>query len=623
VNEVLAKNLSLLKEYQPETYLKLDRYIKGEYVPKDNSVEKILLARQDDLIINILVKCSDKDFLLCDHENPINEAYAWIDKYIDPSNKADIVFGMGLAFHLEVLLTSFPNKKVIVIEPNINLFYQIACIRNLEPVIKKAEIIVDEDLDVILERINSLFWDTEKGGIQVQPLEVYGEMFPEMWDKLRDSFIKLANNFSVDIATRRKFGELWVHNNIKNLNKICEASNAGVLVGKFKGIPGILVSAGPSLEKNIHLLKGLEDKCVIMAAGTAVRIMEDFGLAPHFMVGIDAGAKEGEIHSNVKNKDIYFIYSNQVSTYSVDGYKGPKFVMNYPIDMYTAGFFEYVGIKSDFFLSGPSVANTCFDILFKMGCDPIIIIGQDMAFTYGSMYAGEVPGTVVDGAGEAKRRGYVLAKDIYGNEVYTTRPFLAMRNWFEGYFEKVRDKTTIINATEGGLNISYARNETLEAALKSCNLSESGIKDHIRSLHEEGKFADTVASKIEEYRAYVQREIRRLEQLSKRQLETAEDLKRDVYHPSKSRSRFIKAVNSINEMSDRVLQSPIYNSLLKNLVEIDFYIIKAEVDRLVKILTKYDDIKNVYVNAILSQNQKLNASLGKIKKFFDESDVTA
>jgi len=103
--------------------------------------------------------------------------------------------------------------------------------------------------DVILERINSLFWDTEKGGIRYSSLRCMVEMFPEMWDKLRDSFIKLANNFTVDIATRRKFGELWVHNNIKNLNKICEASNAGVLVGKFKGIPGILVSAGPSLKK--------------------------------------------------------------------------------------------------------------------------------------------------------------------------------------------------------------------------------------------------------------------------------------------------------------------------------------------------------------------------------------
>ncbi|HOM02865.1 MAG TPA: DUF115 domain-containing protein [Acetivibrio sp.] len=617
MSEVLDRNLSLLKEYQPDTYKKIDKYIKGEYVPKDNSVEKILLARQDDLIINIMVRCSRQDFLLCDHENPINEAYAWIDKYIDPSNKADIVFGMGMAFHLEVLLTSFPNKKVIIVEPNIDLFYQIVCIRNLEPVIKKAEIIVDEDLDVILEKINSLFWDTEKGGIQVQPFEVYGEMFPEKWDKLRDSFIKLANNFTVDIATRRKFGELWVHNNIKNLNKISEASDAGVLVGKFKGIPGVLVSAGPSLEKNIRLLKGLEDKCVIMAAGTAVRIMESFDLSPHFMVGIDAGDKEGEIHSNVKNKDIYFIYSNQVSIHSVKGYTGPKFVMNYPVDMYTAGFFEYANIKSDFFLSGPSVANTCFDILFKMGCDPIIIIGQDMAFTFGSMYAGEAPGTVVNDVVDVQKRGYILAKDIYGNEVYTTRPFLAMKNWFEGYFEKIEGRTEIINATEGGLNILHARNETLEAALKSCKLSEAGIKQHIKLLHEEGRFDDSTASKIEEYKAYVQKEIRRLDEVSKRQLETAEYLRRDVYHPSKNRSKFIKAVNSINEMSDRVFESPIYHSLLKNLVEIDFYLIKAEVERAVKILTKYDDIKNIYVNAILSQNEKLSTSLDKLKRFFE------
>jgi len=125
-------------------------------------------------------------------------------------------------------------------------------------------------------------------------------------DKLRDSFIKLANNFTVDIATRRKFGELWVHNNIKNLNKICEASNAGVLVGNSRAFRYIGIGRA-FLEKNIHLLKGLEDKCVIMAAGTAVRIMEDFGLAPHFMVGIDAGAKEGEIHSNVKTK-IYILF---------------------------------------------------------------------------------------------------------------------------------------------------------------------------------------------------------------------------------------------------------------------------------------------------------------------------
>ena len=110
MNEVLEKNLVLLKKHQPGVYYKLERYIKGEYSPLNSSVEKILLARQNDLVINVMVRCGQKNYVLCDHEDPINEAYAWIDKYIDASNKADIVFGMGMTFHLEVL-TSFPNKK--------------------------------------------------------------------------------------------------------------------------------------------------------------------------------------------------------------------------------------------------------------------------------------------------------------------------------------------------------------------------------------------------------------------------------------------------------------------------------------------------------------------------------
>lgn len=233
-----------------------------------------------------------------------------------------------------------------------DLFYQIICIRNLEPIIKKAEILVDESIGNILGRINSLLWNTEEGGIQIEPFEVYAEMFPDTWDELRSRFIKHAESFTVDIATRRHFGELWVHNNIKNLDQIIGSSNADGLIGKFKSTPGILVSAGPSLQKNVHLLKGLEDKCVIMAAGTAVRVLEDFGITPHFMVGIDAGDNEGKIHANVKSKDIHFIYSNQVSTLSVASYDGPKFVMNYPVDLYTAKFFEYSNIKSGFSRAG-------------------------------------------------------------------------------------------------------------------------------------------------------------------------------------------------------------------------------------------------------------------------------
>lgn len=94
-------------------------------------------------------------------------------------------------------------------------------------------------------------------------------------------------------------------------------------------------------------------------------------------------------------------------------------------------------------------------------------------------------------------------------------------------------------------------------------------------------------------------------------------IRKDVYHPSKNSSRFVKVIDSISDLSNKVIESPIYPSLLKNLIEIDFFLIKAEVDRANKVLTKYGDIKNVYINAILSQNQKLTGSLNKIKKFLE------
>jgi len=74
-------------------------------------VEKILLARQDDLIINILVKCSDKDFLLCDHENPINEAYAGLTNILTLPTRRTLSLEWDWHFTLKFFLQVFLTKK--------------------------------------------------------------------------------------------------------------------------------------------------------------------------------------------------------------------------------------------------------------------------------------------------------------------------------------------------------------------------------------------------------------------------------------------------------------------------------------------------------------------------------
>lgn len=614
MNEVFENNARLLKKYQPHLYSKLDSYLKGNYTEKNKSVERITLANQDDLVINIAVGVKGRDFVLCDHEDPISEAYAWIDRYVDPSNKLDIVFGIGMAFHLEVLTTSFVNKKILIIEPNFELFYQILRIRNLDFLIQKTEILVDEDYDTILNKISTFFWDTSEGGIQIEPLEVYAELFSEIWEDLRNRFVKMAQSFTVDIATKRKFGELWVHNNVKNLNSIIGASNAAELIGKFKGVPAILVSAGPSLKKNVHLLKELKEKCIIMAAGTSVTVLQDFGITPHFMMGIDAGETEGKVHERVKAKDIYFLYSNQICPNSIKNYQGPKFLMNYPMDLYTHEFFKYLNIKSDFFLSGPSVANTCFDMLYKMGCNPIIIVGQDLAYTNESNYANQEPGTASKMINE-DRVTYIRVKDIYGKDVYTIPSYLAMKNWFEGYFEKVAQKVEIINATEGGLNIEYSLNDTLKKVMDKYEFKQQNIDKSIEENFISGKFSDGIGDDVQAYQQYVACELDKIDMLSKEQLKLVKLIENDICDPRKNKREYERVVNSIKDLSNRVIDSPIYTSLLKNLIEIEFYLIKAEVDRATKVLSEYKDIKAVFVDAIKEQNRILDESLAKIRKF--------
>ena len=620
MNEILNRNMKFLEKFQPNTYNKLSEFTQGRYKPKNNEIDRIVLAKQDDFVINMLLHIHQKEYLLFDHEDPIGQAYDWIDKFIDPSNKAEIVFGMGFGFHIEVLLSSFKNKKVFLIEPNMELFYQVLKVRNLEQIIEKSKIYVDEDVQTILNDIYTFYWDSGEGGIQCQPFEVYSEIFEDVWNELREKLIKQAQSFNVDLATRRISGELWIHNYISNSFKMADSADMTGMVGKFKGMAGILVSAGPSLGKNMHLLKDLKDKCIILAGGTAVNILECNGISPHFMMGIDAWQQEAEIHKKVKSDEIFFIYSNQVTPCSIDSYKGSKFFMNYSADTYTLELLKSMGINSEVFYSGPSVSNTCFDVLFKMGCNPIILIGQDLGFTGGSNYAGDVPESEFKNVRNPEEKGYISTEDIHGTQMYTNMAYLSIKNFFEGYFERVKDKVEIINATEGGLNINFARNDTLENVISTYHFQSYDISGEIKEIHENSRFPKDIAEKLEQYNNSILEEIEQLEEYSKKQLKLVDLIKRDVYHPAKDKKAFDKMVGRIAEFTDLVIASPIYHSILKNLLEIDFYLLKVEVERATKVLQNYNEIKAVYINALLEQNKILSDKLAKVRSYLEKSE---
>lgn len=614
MKDILDRNLSVLKEYQPRLYKKIILYIEGKLNSKINCIQNILLAKSDEVIVNMAIRINDKDYLICDHENPIEEAYSWIDNYINITNNVDIIFGLGFGYHIDVIINSFKGKKIIIVEPSLEIFYQLIKIRNYENIFKNTKIFLEEPIENFLVELNTLFWNTKISDLQCEPFYVYAEMFYEIWDDLRTKFIRFSEDFTSDVITRKHFAKKWAKNYITNLRKISFASDASSLISQFVGIPGILISAGPSLYKNIDLIKNLNNKCVIMAAGTAVLKCIQKEVIPHFMVGIDANPSEANIHKKV-DEDIFFIYSNQVAIGSIENFKGNKFLMNYSEDYYTKMFLEKNSIKSEIYLSGPSVANTCIDILYKMGCNPIVLVGQDLAFTDGIKYAGGKK-WVDSNSEKIEDNDYILRKDIFNKDIYTNPQFINMKNWFDNYFDRFCEKRIFLNSTEGGLGFNSIPNVDLKDVIDKFFIEEYPIKNIISKVYRENSFNNYSDEKIRIFEEHLLTEIKKMEELSNKLENNLDMIDKDFYHPKKSRKKFNEVVSNISKFDDEILNSILYKPFLKNLLSSDFYVLKSLLEEQVENLNEYDDIKNNYIKVLNLKLELVRNALKYLQEIF-------
>src|SRR5579872_6464092 len=78
------------------------------------------------------------------------------------------------------------------------------------------------------------------------------------------------------------------------------------LQGQFKNIPAVIVGAGPSLEKNGHILASLENKALIFAGGSALNALD---IEPHFAASIDQEAPTRQFQTHPFSNAPFFFQS--------------------------------------------------------------------------------------------------------------------------------------------------------------------------------------------------------------------------------------------------------------------------------------------------------------------------
>ena len=449
--------------------------------------------------------------------DPIKECERSISELSIGKANLLIVSGIALGYHILEISKRFPNTSILAIDYSseiINYAQEfnrlsslgITCVSNKEDAINFIEL-----LD--LEKFTGLAHYIHRPSHGLNP---------EFYDSIVSDCSKLISSRISDLLTRFEFEEKWVENIFLNVPKLSKGFAISNLFNKFKSMPGIIVSAGPSLKKNIKLLKNINDKALILAVDTAFPVLRKHNIVPHLVMTLDAQKFSIKHFLGQYNTNTALIADLVSCPSIIRDFKGTIFFSTTSKIAYTdmgeclrettpaVDWLEKFILPVGDIQSGGSVATNAFDVLLNLGCNPIILVGQDLAYTGREMHStgtyhndGWIPTCSrflnLDTINQnIIRKRKISRVPAYGNErnernetAITDFILTLYRTWFENSSKIVPVK--VINATEGGAKIENTIEMSLQDVIDSMSQKKSPVEiiNNIKTNHINNKNIST------------------------------------------------------------------------------------------------------------------------------------
>ncbi|AMO84403.1 hypothetical protein B857_02809 [Solibacillus isronensis B3W22] len=379
------------------------------------------------------------------HSNYNPEAEA--DKYIEHNFKEgylNILFGYGLGYIPNSIAKKYGETDILVFDP---IFSSLS----IERKDKIAGVFFD--FNEFCKSCENYIADFDrKVNILISPN--YDKIFEKKYKDLLDFIRHIQIEDIVNENTIRYFGDLWQENYIMNLHYVHKDQSLKELFNNYD-CPVILASGGPSLTKQLPLLKKFKGKCLIIAAGSTVNSLLAADIIPDYVVTMDGGESNYLHFKNIGNYNFNLIYGLGNAWRIQREFKGERYSFCfYGEDSIQKHIKEGLDKDLPMLSSGGTVAITALEIASKISTGPIAIIGQDLAYTDNKSHA-ENNKHYSELNAEFYKNGLVFeVEGYYGKPVKTNHQFNSMRKSLEKLYQMLKYKHEIYNCTEGGAKIT-------------------------------------------------------------------------------------------------------------------------------------------------------------------------
>lgn len=397
---------------------------------------------------------------------PVSEAERWAAQFqFGVGLQVVSMFGLGNGLFLHKLREKLGNHTVLLIyEPSAALFFYAMNHYNLAALLQdpRIHVIVDE-LDPIAFREKLIqyvdFFNMQQQVVSVHPQ--YEKCFPEAYQRFFQRLQENDERIMVNKNTLARFSHLIVKNTLENLWILPKLTMIEDLRKAIpKNVPVIIVSAGPSLDKNMELLRSAKGHSLIICVDTAIKYMLQQDILPDLTITIEP-EKPIEHYQEERCSSIPLVCDIEANPEIVRLHSGRKVL--YDCRGYLKNLLALVNKDRADIGSGGSVATAAFALCYQLEFETILLIGQDLAYTGESTHAGGIASEGIN-----KEIGQEWVESVEGGQVRTRGDWIAYLRWFENAIQVIKDtgkKMRVIDATEGGAKIKGTELMTLKEAV--------------------------------------------------------------------------------------------------------------------------------------------------------------
>ncbi|MCH7592561.1 MAG: motility associated factor glycosyltransferase family protein [Planctomycetes bacterium] len=457
-NELFLHNMRALWRTDPELAMRVDAVDDEERFELERTRSGAWTAR---------VQAPDgKAVYLHSRHDPIEEARRFVASTPTQDKYCYVISGLGLGYHVHALNELLRGDAFMICsEPTIPLIATaLTCVDLAEPIAsRRLVILADDDKRRLHDRIGERSTLMMLGAHFIRhPPSI--RLATDAHAAATKAIAEFVTFTRMSLVTLIANSRITCRNIAMNLGRYMSTPPIDILRDRFAGDPAIIVSAGPSLSKNIEQLAAFKGRAVICAVQTTVKPLMGRGVVPDFITTLDFHEMSRKFFEDVGDlSETHLIAEPKATWHVLDHYPGPLSVLDNHWARMVIG--DELAAR-DGLQAGATVAHLALYLAIYMGCDPIIFVGQDLAFTGHVFY---VPGVEIHRAWrqELNRFNSIEHKEwdrivrnrpilrrvagVDGDKLYTDELLLTYLEQFEKDIAAVRCR--MIDATEGGARI--------------------------------------------------------------------------------------------------------------------------------------------------------------------------